>query len=252
MAAVISYEEVSRHCTDEDCWVILGGVVYDLGHFAHEHPGGADLITMYAGRDATKEFIEAHPLSIIRSTLPDKGAAERMGTIDTASLPPEALLPRGTGGASWLEWLLGGWWTAATTAAAVHTAPAAGGSGDSVEGVVAAAGVAGNDLPPLQAILNLHDIEAVAQRAMVRGGKQHAWDYYSSGAEDELTYRENVCAFQRIWLKPRILVDVKEVDTSTTLLGHRSEVLFMLIYTIIHKYSCRMGFLAEILLRVPS
>ena len=64
----------------------------------------------------------------------------------------------------------------------------------------AAAGVADNDLPPLQAILNLHDIEAVAQRAMVRGGKQHAWDYYSSGAEDELTYRENVCAFQRIWL----------------------------------------------------
>ena len=28
-------------------------------------------------------------------------------------------------------------------------------------------------------------------------------------------------AFQRIWLKPRILVDVAEVDTSCKILGHR-------------------------------
>ena len=47
-------------------------------------------------------------------------------------------------------------------------------------------------------MLNLHDMEAVAQRAMVAGGKKHAWDYYSSGADDELTYNENVNAFQRI------------------------------------------------------
>ncbi len=30
---------------------------------------------------------------------------------------------------------------------------------------------------------------------------------------------DNVAAFQRVWLKPRILVDVKAVDTSCTLLG---------------------------------
>ena len=34
------------------------------------------------------------------------------------------------------------------------------------------------------------------------------------GADDELTYNENVNAFQRIWLKPRILVDVAEVRQS--------------------------------------
>ena len=54
---------------------------------------------------------------------------------------------------------------------------------------------------------------------MVASGKKHAWDYYSSGADDELTYNENVNVFQRIWLKPRILVDVAEVDTSSTILG---------------------------------
>ena len=49
------------------------------------------------------------------------------------------------------------------------------------------------------------------QRVMVSTGKKQAWDYYSSGADDELTYNENVNAFQRIWLKPRILVDVAKV-----------------------------------------
>ena len=96
-------------------------------------------------------------------------------------------------------------------AAAPAPAPPAG-AGDFVDG---------DGVPPLDAILNLHDLEAVAQRVMVAKGKKQAWDYYSSGADDELTYNENVNAFQRIWLKPRILVDVAEVDTSCKILGHR-------------------------------
>jgi isopentenyl diphosphate isomerase/L-lactate dehydrogenase-like FMN-dependent dehydrogenase len=31
---------------------------------------------------------------------------------------------------------------------------------------------------------------------MKASGKKQAWDYYSSGADDELTYNENVNAFQ--------------------------------------------------------
>jgi hypothetical protein len=32
-----------------------------------------------------------------------------------------------------------------------------------------------NAIPPLEAMLNLHDVEAVAQRVMVASGKKHAW-----------------------------------------------------------------------------
>ena len=32
--------------------------------------------------------------------------------------------------------------------------------------------------------------------------------------------RENHNAFHRIWLRPRVLVDVKEVDVTTNILGH--------------------------------
>ncbi|KAI1375626.1 S-2-hydroxy-acid oxidase [Hypoxylon crocopeplum] len=43
--------------------------------------------------------------------------------------------------------------------------------------------------------------------------------YYNNGAMDMLTLRENEAAFDRFKLRPRILVDVSNVDPSTTLMG---------------------------------
>ena len=64
-------------------------------------------------------------------------------------------------------------------------------------------------------MLNHFDFESVAAHTMTEEG----WGYYSSGADDEITLRENHNAFQRIWLKPRVLVNVKNVSTCTSLLG---------------------------------
>lgn len=63
--------------------------------------------------------------------------------------------------------------------------------------------------------LNLAEIEALGCSKL----DQNALDYYSSGANDELTLRENRAAFQRLKLRPRVLVDVSRVDTRTELLG---------------------------------
>jgi 4-hydroxymandelate oxidase len=46
-----------------------------------------------------------------------------------------------------------------------------------------------------------------------------AYDYFAGGADDELTLLENRLAFQRIALRPRVLVDVSTVRPATTLLG---------------------------------
>lgn len=46
-----------------------------------------------------------------------------------------------------------------------------------------------------------------------------AWDYITGGAADELTLRWNQEAYQRIRLKPRVLVDVSELDTKIKLFG---------------------------------
>jgi len=69
--------------------------------------------------------------------------------------------------------------------------------------------------PPLDQVLNLYDFEAVAKTTL----SAQAWAYYSSGADDEITMRENRSAYQRLWFRPRILRDVTTVDYSTTMLG---------------------------------
>ena len=45
------------------------------------------------------------------------------------------------------------------------------------------------------------------------------WNFYSAGANDEATLRENRAAFTRLELRPRVLVDVSQIDMQTTLLG---------------------------------
>lgn len=71
------------------------------------------------------------------------------------------------------------------------------------------------DAPPMSTILNLYDFEVVARNTM----SPQAWAYYSSGSDDELTLRENIKAFHRIWLKPRVLVDVRNINLSSKILG---------------------------------
>jgi isopentenyl diphosphate isomerase/L-lactate dehydrogenase-like FMN-dependent dehydrogenase len=64
-------------------------------------------------------------------------------------------------------------------------------------------------------LINLHDFEAAARSLM----EPAIWDYYAGGSDDEVTVRGNREAWERWWLRPRVLVDVSKVDTSTTVLG---------------------------------
>ena len=47
------------------------------------------------------------------------------------------------------------------------------------------------------------------------------WDYLVGASESETTMRRNRLAFDRIAFRPRVLVDVSDVDASTTFLGHK-------------------------------
>jgi len=49
-------KDVSAHCTEHDCWMVVKDVVYDLTDFMREHPGGSDIMLEYAGTDATLAF----------------------------------------------------------------------------------------------------------------------------------------------------------------------------------------------------
>ena len=50
---------------------------------------------------------------------------------------------------------------------------------------------------------------------------QMVYDYYEGGAEDEVSVLENRRAWQRMALKPRVLVDVRQRDMTTTVLGQQ-------------------------------
>jgi isopentenyl diphosphate isomerase/L-lactate dehydrogenase-like FMN-dependent dehydrogenase len=63
--------------------------------------------------------------------------------------------------------------------------------------------------------LNLFDFESLAREKMEAG----AFDFVAGGSWDEITLAENVEAWRRFRLLPRVLVDVSSIDTSTTLLG---------------------------------
>jgi L-lactate dehydrogenase (cytochrome) len=63
--------------------------------------------------------------------------------------------------------------------------------------------------------VSVADLRSVARRRLPRG----VFDYIDGGAEDELTLSSNAEAFRRLTFRPRVLRDVGEVDTSSTLLG---------------------------------
>ena len=62
---------------------------------------------------------------------------------------------------------------------------------------------------------NVADYERLAAEVLEPG----PLGYFAGGAGDERTLRDNVAAFERWRLRPRMLVDVGEVTTATTLLG---------------------------------
>ena len=63
--------------------------------------------------------------------------------------------------------------------------------------------------------INVSDFEKVARERM----DPAAYDYYAGGANDERTVADNLRAFERWAIRPRMLVGVSEADTSTTVLG---------------------------------
>lgn len=63
--------------------------------------------------------------------------------------------------------------------------------------------------------LNLFDYEARARECL----DPAVWDYIAAGAADEITVAENRRAFDRIALRPRMLVDVSRIDTGVAILG---------------------------------
>ncbi len=74
-----------------------------------------------------------------------------------------------------------------------------------------------------QVSLDFVSNEEIIQEARKRVN-QGAWDYLVGGSESETTLRRNRLAFDRVAFRPRILVDVSHIDSSTTFLGQKLRI----------------------------
>ncbi|KAK4570448.1 Cytochrome b2, mitochondrial precursor [Recurvomyces mirabilis] len=188
-AVKLTGEEVAKHNTREDCWVIINGRAYDVTEFMPEHPGGPKIILKYAGKDGTEEYAPIHPPDTLDKYL-DK--SKHLGEVDMSTVQQEEK----------------------------KEDPDEAERQERIQ-----------RMPILEQCYNLMDFEAVARRVM----KKTAWAYYSSGADDEITMRENHSAYHKIWFRPRVLVNVESIDTSTTMLGTKVSIPFYVTATALGK-----------------
>ncbi|SMQ55677.1 unnamed protein product [Zymoseptoria tritici ST99CH_3D7] len=174
---LLSVDEISKHNTPEDCWIVVDGNVWDMTEFAPEHPGAPQIIWKHAGRDASTSYNAIHSPSVISSNLvPSK----LKGRVDTRTVTDEWQRPSPT----------------ATTELQL------------------------NEKPPLNTVINAQDFEDIAQRTI----SNKTWGFYSSADTNCITRDRNQEYFSRIWFRPRLLRDVKNVSTETTIFGHRAGV----------------------------
>lgn len=90
--------------------------------------------------------------------------------------------------------------------------------------------------------LNLAELEQLASQRL----PQAVWDYYASGADDELTLCRNREAYRALSLHYRVLVDVSTRKLETTLLGQNVSMPIAVAPTAFHRLAHPEGELASV------
>ncbi len=49
-------KEVARHANAKDCWMAIGGKVYDFSAYLPQHPSAPEVMTRHCGKEATHAF----------------------------------------------------------------------------------------------------------------------------------------------------------------------------------------------------
>ncbi|KAF1941776.1 FMN-dependent alpha-hydroxy acid dehydrogenase [Clathrospora elynae] len=71
--------------------------------------------------------------------------------------------------------------------------------------------------------LNCLTISELEKLAADRMDKQTR-DYYNEGADSGSTLAENIAAYQKYRIRPRVLRDISSIDTSVNIFGHRNSI----------------------------
>ncbi|CAL9737923.1 L-lactate dehydrogenase (cytochrome) [Monosporozyma servazzii] len=192
---LFSPQEVSKHNTPDDCWVVIDNQVYNLTDFIDIHPGGPEILKLNAGKDVSAIFKPLHAKGTLEKYVKPEWYLGEL----TEPMPDEFISPPYT-------------------------------PGETPEEIIWKENLR-KQLPHLDTILNLYDFEKLASKIL----SNQAWAYYSSGGDDEISMRENHNAFHRIFFKPKVLVDVSNVNLETEMLGEKVDLPFYITATALMK-----------------
>ena len=67
---VFTMAQVATHKTEDDCWIVYHSEAFNVSKWLSHHPGGAETLIRFAGRDATDELRAFHPDWVLDTKLP--------------------------------------------------------------------------------------------------------------------------------------------------------------------------------------
>ncbi|OTB01141.1 hypothetical protein M426DRAFT_75329 [Hypoxylon sp. CI-4A] len=174
-------DDVNKHNTEDNCWIVLHGTVYDITSFLPKHPGGRSVLLQSAGKDASAAFDAVHTIEILEEYMtPD----EVLGEVDLRQDVEDVGLRRSEQGSKLLS------------------KPKPGLTPHS---------------PPLESLLSVSEIESHAMRTL----SPKAISYYVSATDDEITKAANGQIYRSILLRPRVFVDCTECSLETSIIGNK-------------------------------
>lgn len=201
----VTAEELQRHKTPDDVWLVVAGNVYDMTDFAPSHPGGSEsrlvphlltflfpdaddesclsVIYQHGGGDATAAYSEIHAPNLIRRSL---DTSKHIGFVDEATVKQL---------------------TQSNPDRAADMKP----SSDTSQATTK---------PDLSDIINLFDFAQVARQFLTPKTLAHV----EGAANDCVTHRNNRSVWEKVALRPHLLVDVTRVSTRARMLGHDFEL----------------------------
>jgi len=68
---LFTMQEVKKHDKETDCWIVVNGEVIDVTSFLNKHPGGKQVLLLWAGKDASTEFNMFHKKDAIMKYAPE-------------------------------------------------------------------------------------------------------------------------------------------------------------------------------------
>ncbi|XP_074304557.1 cytochrome b5-like [Silene latifolia] len=80
---VFTLADVAEHSSAKDCWLVIGGKVYNVTKFLEDHPGGDDVLLSATGKDATDDFEDVGHSSTARAMMDEM----YVGEIDSTTIP---------------------------------------------------------------------------------------------------------------------------------------------------------------------